>query len=55
MCIRDRTIGEDYHLYRLANPALKALGLNNNAKVTDENIDVALKKIKDCLLYTSWT
>lgn len=41
------TIGEDYHLYRLANPALKALGLNNNAKVTDENIDVALKKIKD--------
>ena len=40
-------IGEDYITYRLANPALKDLGLDNNHKVTDENIDTALKKLKD--------
>lgn len=40
-------IGEDYITYRLANPALKDLGLDKNHKVTDENIDTALKKLKD--------
>ena len=40
-------IGEDYITYRLANPALKYLGLDRNNKVTDENIDTALKKLKD--------
>lgn len=40
-------IGEGYITYRLANPALKDLGLNRNDKVTDENIDTALKKLKD--------
>lgn len=40
-------IGEDYIIYRLANPALKDLGLDKNHKVTDENIDTALKKLKD--------
>ena len=40
-------IGEGYITYRLANPALKDLGLDNNHKVTDENIDTALKKLKD--------
>lgn len=39
-------IGEGYIAYRLANPALKDLGLNRNDKVTDEKIDTALKKIK---------
>ena len=38
---------DKYIIYRLANPALKDLGLNNNYKVTDENIDAALKKLKD--------
>lgn len=38
---------DKYIIYRLANPALKYLGLNNNYKVTDENIDAALKKLKD--------
>ena len=40
-------IGEGYITYRLANPALKALGLERNNKVTDEKIDTALKKEKD--------
>lgn len=40
-------IGEGYITYRLANPALKDLGLDRNNKVTDENIDIALKKLKD--------
>lgn len=40
-------IGEGYITYRLANPALKDLGLDKNHKVTDENIDTALKKLKD--------
>ena len=40
-------IGEGYITYRLANPALKALGLERNNKVTDEKIDTALKKLKD--------
>lgn len=40
-------IGEGYIAYRLANPALKDLGLDKNHKVTDENIDTALKKLKD--------
>lgn len=40
-------IGEDHITYRLANPALKDLGLDKNHKVTDENIDTALKKLKD--------
>lgn len=40
-------IGEGYITYRLANPALKYLGLDRNNKVTDENIDTALKKLKD--------
>lgn len=40
-------IGEGYIAYRLANPALKDLGLNRNDKVTDEKIDTALKKLKD--------
>lgn len=39
--------GEGYIAYRLANPALKDLGLDKNHKVTDENIDTALKKLKD--------
>lgn len=40
-------IGEGYITYRLANPALKDLGLDRNNKVTDEKIDAALKKLKD--------
>lgn len=40
-------IGEGYITYRLSNPALKDLGLDKNYKVTDENIDTALKKLKD--------
>lgn len=40
-------IGEGYITYRLANPALKDLGLDKNHKVTDENIDTTLKKLKD--------
>lgn len=38
---------EGYITKRLANPALQALGLNRNNKVTDEAIDQKLKQIKD--------
>lgn len=38
---------DKYIIYRLANPALKDLGLRRNSDVTDENIDAALKKLKD--------
>ncbi len=40
-------IKEGYITYRLANPALKALGLNSTTEVTDENIDTGLKRITD--------
>ncbi len=40
-------IKEGYITYRLANPALKALGLTSNASITDENIDTRLKRITD--------
>lgn len=39
--------GDKYIIYRLANPALKDLGLRRNSDVTDEKIDAALKKVKD--------
>ena len=41
------SIKEGYITYRLANPALKALGLNSTREVTDENIDTGLKRITD--------